>query len=103
MDMVSLRMATSTGLRLVGCDVRHGDLYAADMPSSKLFDCDLSGADLTGAKLAGSELHRSRLDGLTGVLALHSVAVDPTQAVIIGNALLAEHEIIVTDDPADHP
>ena len=81
----------------MGCDVRHGDLYAADTPSSKLFDCDLSGADLTGAKLAGSELHRSRLDGLTGVLALHSVAVDPnSQAVIIGNVLLAEHEIVVT-------
>jgi uncharacterized protein YjbI with pentapeptide repeats len=101
--MVSLRMATSTGLRLVGCDVRHGDLYAADLPSSKLFDCDLTGADLTGAMFAGSELHRSRLDGLIGVLALQGVVVDPTQAVMIGNALLAEHGIVVTDDPADHP
>jgi uncharacterized protein YjbI with pentapeptide repeats len=101
MDLVSFRMATSTGLRLWGCDLRDGDLYAAEMPDSQFLDCDLTGADITSATLGASELHRSRLDGLTGALALRDVVVDPVQAVLIGTALLAAHGITVTDEPAE--
>lgn len=99
MDQVSLRMSTGVSLRLRGCDLRNADFASVDMPASELLDCDLSGADVSNAALGGSALHRSRLDGMSGVLALRNVVVDAEQAFVLGNALLAAHGITVTDKP----
>ena len=98
-DLVSWRMVTGEAVRLDNCDLRGGDLYAAQLPGTQFLDCDLTGADLSGAALGRSELHGSRLEQVVGVLALRDVVVDPVQAVTVGRALLAAHGISITEAP----
>ncbi|MDN5750022.1 MAG: pentapeptide repeat-containing protein [Pseudonocardia sp.] len=96
-DLVNLRMARAGFLLVEQSMLRGADLYAMTAADSALLDCDLTGSTVTEARLTGMRLHGSTVDDLHGVASLRGARIGADQLVTLGAALLAAHEIAVTE------
>lgn len=96
-DLRNLRMARAAFLLIEHSVLRGADLYSTTAADSALLDCDLTGATVDDARLPGLRLHGSNVDDLCGVASLRGARIGADQLVPLGAALLAAHDIAVSD------
>ncbi|MEZ5137532.1 MAG: pentapeptide repeat-containing protein [Acidimicrobiales bacterium] len=99
LDELGLRLARTERLEVHGGTAAQLDAYDAWLTASRWTDVDLTGADLTKARLGRARFGAgSRLVDVRGAAALAGSSIDPTLAVDVGHALLADLRIAVEDD-----
>jgi len=99
LDELGLRLARTERLAVDGGTAVQLDAYDAWLTASRWTDVDLTGADLTKARLGRARFGAGvRLVDVRGAAALTGSSIDPTLALDVGHALLADLRIAVEDD-----
>lgn len=97
LDDAILRPVTGSGVHLVDTTLVAADLSGMVLRSSSFERCDLAGADVARSRVKGVRITGCRLEGLRGATGLAGAVIDPTEAVPLGQALLAELGVVVDD------
>jgi uncharacterized protein YjbI with pentapeptide repeats len=103
LDQARLRMTKGQRVAFDHCDLRGADLYEVELAEARFDGCDLTGVELSRATLSGAHLTGSTLDDIKGVEALRGAAIDSSQVVTVGLALLHAAGILIDDEDGSAP
>jgi uncharacterized protein YjbI with pentapeptide repeats len=81
-----------------GCSLEEAWFTGCDLSRVAFDDCRMTATTFERAACRGTDLRGNDLSGIRGIASLHQAVIEPSQAVQLGHALIADLELRL---PAD--